>query len=280
VPATLKGIHEHHERDCCGPKRCQHEIRVRLLDLEATRRPIVPVVAGGLDEGLAAICCENRPMADSRYWQRVYLERTPEEVSWYEEVPRTSLQLIEEAALRLDAAILDVGGGASKLPGHLVTAGYTDVTVADISRAALEQARVELGDAGERVTQIEADVRFHDFARVFELWHDRAVFHFMVDPADRNRYLATLARSLRPGGHLILATFGPNGPTRCSGLPVTRYGSDELLSVLGEDFELISSRLEEHRTPGGRSQEFLYAHLRGKPGLGRTLIEHVETLAV
>jgi SAM-dependent methyltransferase len=175
-------------------------------------------------------------MADSRYWQRVYEERRPDEVSWYEEVPRTSLQLIEEAALSLDAAILDVGGGASKLPGHLVAAGYTDVTVADISRAALEQARVELGDAAERVTQIEADVRFHDFARLFDLWHDRAVFHFMVDPADRNRYLAALARTLRPGGHLILATFGPNGPTQCSGLPVARYGSDELLTVLGEDF--------------------------------------------
>jgi SAM-dependent methyltransferase len=209
-------------------------------------------------------------MEDSRaHWQRVYVERGPEEVSWYEKVPETSLELIQEAALPLDAAILDVGGGASSLAGHLVAAGYTDVTVADVARAALEQARFELGAAAKQATWIEADVRFHHFARLVDLWHDRAVFHFMVDPADRERYLTALARTLRPGGHLILATFGPSGPTRCSGLPVTRYGSDELSSVLGEEFELISSRLEEHHTPGGQIQEFLYAHLRRKASTGR-----------
>jgi SAM-dependent methyltransferase len=208
---------------------------------------------------------DNRPMDDSRaHWQRVYVERDSEEVSWYELVPETSLQLIQEAALPLDAAILDVGGGASKLAGHLVAAGYTDVTVADISRAALERARVHSGAAGNQITWIEADVRYHHFTHRFDLWHDRAMFHFMVDRADQNRYLTALARTLRPDGHLIIATFGPNGPTRCSGLPVARYGSDELSSILGEGFELISSRHKEHRTPGGHSQEFVYAHLRGK----------------
>jgi SAM-dependent methyltransferase len=199
-------------------------------------------------------------MGQAQYWERVYLEREPREVSWYEEVPKTSLALIKEAAVPLDAAIVDVGGGTSKLAGLLVVAGYSDVTVADISGAALERARVELGAAADQVTWIEADVRSHDFARVFDLWHDRAVFHFMVEPADRNAYLAALRRTLAPGGHVVLATFAPGGPTECSGLPVARYGADELTDILGLGFELVSSRTEQHRTPGGHRQEFTYTH--------------------
>ena len=185
-------------------------------------------------------------------------------MSWYEEVPGTSLALVEEAAIPFGAAILDVGGGTSKLAGLLVEIGYVDVTVADISGAALERARLELGAAAEQITWIEADVRSHDFTRVFDLWHDRAVLHFMVDAADRDGYLMVLRRTLRPDGHLVLATFGPGGPTQCSGLPVTRYGPDELLSILGPDFELMSSRMEEHRTPTGHSQEFTYSHFGHK----------------
>jgi len=172
-------------------------------------------------------------MGQAQYWERVYREREPQEASWYEEVPKTCLALIKGAAVPLDAAIVDVGGGTSKLAGLLVAAGYADVTVADISGAALERARVELGAAADQVTWIEADVRSHDFARVFDRWHDRAVFHSMVEPGDRDAYLAAVRRTLAPGGHAVLATFGPGGPTECSGLPVARYGPDELMDILG-----------------------------------------------
>jgi SAM-dependent methyltransferase len=195
-------------------------------------------------------------------WQRTYAEKPIEKLSWTEAVPATSLDLIAEADLPRDAALIDVGGGASALAGHLVRAGYSDVTVADISPEALERAQSDLpGEAG-RITWIETDLRNHDFGRRFDLWHDRAVFHFMVDAADRGGYLTVLDRTLRPGGHLILATFGPEGPEECSGLPVQRYGEETMQKALGADFELVSSRLTDHRTPSGRHQQFLYVHLR------------------
>jgi SAM-dependent methyltransferase len=209
----------------------------------------------------------NRGVVDAQaHWEQLYQEQKPEQLSWYQRTPGFSLALIEEASLRLDAAILDVGGGTSRLAGHLVAAGYTDVTVADISEVALERARDDLGAAGTRVTWVQADVRFHDFARCFDLWHDRAVFHFLIKAADRDRYVNVLRRTLRPGGHAILATFSPDGPTHCSGLPVARYRAEELLRIVGADFELVSSRLDLHRTPSGRIQPFTYALLREKAG--------------
>ncbi|MGE5408701.1 MAG: class I SAM-dependent methyltransferase, partial [Syntrophothermus sp.] len=182
-------------------------------------------------------------------------------LSWTEPAPTTSLELIAEAAIPLDAAIIDVGGGASMLAGELLLAGYADVTVADISAAALARARSELGEAGGRVRWIETDVRRADFGRAFALWHDRAVFHFMVSEEDRRAYLRTLGRSLAPGGHLVLATFGPEGPSECSGLPVRRYDAAAIAGLLGEEYELVSARLHEHRTPRGAAQQFVYAHL-------------------
>lgn len=208
---------------------------------------------------------------ESRHWQRVYSERQPWEVSWHEPVPETSLELIEEAGLPRDAAILDAGGGASSLAGRLLAAGYTDIAVADISEEGLRRAREELGPEAERVAWLRADLRAHEFDRRFDLWHDRAVLHFMVDPDDRASYLETLRGALRPGGHLIVATFGPEGPERCSGLPVDRYGATELSALLGEEFTLLSSRLQDHRTPSGAKQQFLYAHLArdSSPGAHR-----------
>jgi SAM-dependent methyltransferase len=195
-------------------------------------------------------------------WQRTYAEHPVSELSWTEAVPTTSLDLIAEAELPRDAALIDVGGGASGLAGELVHAGYSEVTVADISTEALDRAQADLGEDAGRVTWIEADLRDHDFGRRFDLWHDRAVFHFMVDAADRRGYLSTLERTLRPGGHLILATFGPDGPERCSGLPVKRYDAEAISQTLGAEFETVSSRLADHRTPSGRRQEFLFSHLR------------------
>lgn len=195
-------------------------------------------------------------------WQRTYAEEPIDKLSWTEPVPATSLDLIAEAELPHDAALIDVGGGASGLAGELIHAGYSDVTVADISPEALERAQSDLGGDAGRITWTEADLRDHDFGRRFDLWHDRAVFHFMVDAVDREGYLTTLGRTLRPGGHLILATFGPDGPEECSGLPVERYGAETMQQTLGADFELVSSRLTDHRTPSGRHQQFFYVHLR------------------
>lgn len=196
------------------------------------------------------------------HWQRSYRDRRVEELSWTEAVPAISLSMIDEAAMSPEAAIVDVGGGASRLAAELVARGHTDVTVADISAEALQRASAEMGEEASRVTWIEADVRQHDFGRRFDLWHDRAVFHFMVEPSDRDGYLSVMRRSLRPGAHLVLATFGPAGPTECSGLPVERYDVESISRTLGTEFELISSRLAEHRTPSDRPQQFLYAHLR------------------
>jgi SAM-dependent methyltransferase len=202
------------------------------------------------------------PDEATAHWQRTYAKRGVEELSWTEPVPTTSLALIGEADLPSDAAIIDIGGGASRLAAELLGRGHSDVTVADISAQALDRARADLGDAAGRVTWVEADVRDHDFGRRFDLWHDRAVFHFMVDAADRDAYLSTLNRTLRPDGHLILATFGPDGPAECSGLPVDRYDAEEIACLLGDGHELLSSKLVEHRTPSGESQQFMYAHFR------------------
>jgi ubiquinone/menaquinone biosynthesis C-methylase UbiE len=202
------------------------------------------------------------PDRTAAHWQRIYGERRSDELSWTEAAPTASLALIDEAGLLLDAAILDVGGGMSKLASELLRRGHGDVTVADISAEALARAKTDLGEAASRVSWVEADVRSHDFGRRFDLWHDRAVFHFMVEPADRDGYLATLGRTLQPGGHVVLATFGPEGPTECSGLPVQRYDAESISQTFGAGYELVSTRLVEHLTPRGRRQQFLYAHMR------------------
>lgn len=196
------------------------------------------------------------------HWQTVYETRAPDSVSWYEPTPESSLLLIAEARLPLDAGILDAGGGASLLTHGLLDAGYRNLTVADISAAALARSRTELGERGSAVQWVQADLRSHNFGRTFDLWHDRAVFHFMVEEEDRKAYLGTLRRSLRPGGHLVIATFGPDGPQQCSNLPTARYDAQQLSVLLGEEFRLVSSRLVDHHTPSGKVQQFTYAHLK------------------
>jgi SAM-dependent methyltransferase len=209
-------------------------------------------------------CAQIAMQADSTagHWEEVFRRRQPGEVSWYEPVPEISLALIAQARLPPDAAIVDVGGGTSTLAARLLEAGYRDITVADISATALARSRADLGAAAYPIHWIRADVRGHRFARRFALWHDRAVFHFMVELADRDRYLATLRDALDPGGHLVLATFGPQGPNRCSGLPTMRYGEEELARTLGREFGLRFAQLHEHHTPSGAGQQFLYTRWR------------------
>jgi 2-polyprenyl-3-methyl-5-hydroxy-6-metoxy-1,4-benzoquinol methylase len=203
-------------------------------------------------------------MSSRTHWQQVYEQRKPPELSWWEPTPQASLDLIKNTSLASDAAILDVGGGASKLAGELLNHGYSDITVADLASKAMEEAQAELGERAEAIRWVETDVSNHDFGRQYDLWHDRAFFHFLVTAEDRHAYVAALRRALRPGGHVIVATFGPDGPTKCSGLPVARYGPDDLAEVLGDGFEPLSGRLTMHNTPSGTRQQFLYAHLRRK----------------
>lgn len=168
--------------------------------------------------------------------------------------------MIEALGLPPGAPIIDVGGGTAGLAAELLEQGHTDVTVADISAEGLARARERFSEA-DRATWVVADVRDHDFDRRFALWHDRAVFHFMVAAEDREGYLRTMRRSLESGSHIVIATFGPEGPERCSGLPVARYSADELAAVIGDWAELESSHKEDHRTPSGTVQQFLFAHL-------------------
>lgn len=188
----------------------------------------------------------------------MYRTRTPTDVSWYQPVPTRSLDLIRATGVARSAAILDVGGGASTLVDHLIAAGYTDVTVLDISPSALDHARARLGERASRAKWIVSDVTEFRPARRYELWHDRAVFHFLVDRAARDRYLEVLGEAIAPRGHLILATFGPGGPTRCSGLDVRRYSADDLSALLAPRFLPVQNLLEQHVTPAGATQEFLY----------------------
>jgi SAM-dependent methyltransferase len=194
---------------------------------------------------------------DQGHWDRVYEERGPDQVSWFETTPRASLELIERAGVDPGAALIDVGGGSSRLAGELLDRGYSDLTVADVSARALALARAELDERADRVSWVVADVRSHDFGRSFELWHDRALFHFMIEPGDRLRYMETMRRSLNPDGHLILATFGPEGPPTCSGLQVHRFSAEDLVALL-PDFQLATSRYEVHQTPRGKEQQFLF----------------------
>ena len=198
-----------------------------------------------------------------RHRDEVYSSKDPDEVSWYQPEPGLSLELIERAELPANAPILDLGGGTSSLAAHLLEGGHRDVTVADISSAALERACHELGPrAAGRVQWLQIDVRADRLPRRYALWHDRALFHFMVDAADRDGYLDNLRSDLRAGGHRVLATFGPEGPMSCSGLPVRRYGVEELQRLLGPEFRVLSSQVEDHSTPGGDVQQFLYAHFQ------------------
>jgi SAM-dependent methyltransferase len=193
------------------------------------------------------------------HWERIYQARSATEMSWYEPVPQASLNLIRATTLPVSAPIIDVGGGDSQLVDRLLGIGYSDVTVLDIASAALERARARVGPAAAPVEWITADITMFRPQRRYALWHDRGVFHFLVTPAEREQYLSVLTLALAPNGHLILATFGPQGPTQCSGLPVRRYSEADLGVLLGPGFQLRRHSLEDHLTPTGQHQQFLWS---------------------
>ena len=197
-------------------------------------------------------------MSGQNHWQRVYESKAENEVSWFQVEPSTSLQLIKETGVARSAKILDVGGGASRLVDCLQEAGYTELGVLDITDAGLATARRRLGARANGVQWIVSDATNYDSEIRWDLWHDRAVFHFLVDASDRVRYRQVLERAVAPHGQVIIATFGTNGPERCSGLAVVRYGPKELGAEIGSAFTLRKSLTDDHHTPSGAVQEFLY----------------------
>lgn len=198
-----------------------------------------------------------------QHWEGVYARKAPDAVSWYRAHLEQSLSFVERAGLPRDGALLDVGGGASTFVDDLLERGYTNVTVLDVSGSALELSRRRLGPRAAQVKWLVADItRVELQAATWDFWHDRAVFHFLREPDARARYVAAASRALRPGGHALVATFGPRGPERCSGLEVVRYSADALQAAFGPGFELVGSTSELHVTPSGGEQEFTYCLLR------------------
>ena len=198
------------------------------------------------------------------HWDTVYGTKADTEVSWYEVAPVRSLELIYASGLQLNDPVIDVGGGASFLVEELLNRRHSDLTVLDISSEVLQKLAVRLGARANDVTRLQCDVTTFQAHRKYALWHDRAVFHFLTDAEDRKRYLAALRNALKSDGHVIIATFGPEGPERCSGLDVERYDAAKLTKEFGAGFSLVESSLEIHHTPRGTSQQFLYCRFRRK----------------
>jgi len=195
------------------------------------------------------------------HWEKIYTDKAPNAVSWYRPHLEKSLELIEQWAPGKSASIIDVGGGESTLADDLVARGYENVTVLDISQAAIDVSRKRLGAASQRVFWLAADItRVELGIAAYDVWHDRAVFHFLIAASDREAYVSQVLRAVRRGGHVIVSTFAPEGPMKCSGLDVMRYDADSLRMEFGERFRLIESFTELHDTPFGTVQQFLYCH--------------------
>ncbi len=197
------------------------------------------------------------------HWDQVYLTKASDAVSWYQPHANVSLSLIRETGIDPDAPIIDVGGGASTLVDDLLELGYSTLSVLDHSEAALDVAASRLGARGDGVRWLEADITRTSFPQAsVELWHDRAVFHFLTQADDRAAYVRLLSLAVKPGGHLIIGTFAENGPGKCSGLPVQRYSAQGLYSQFSAAFKLVKTTTEAHCTPSGSIQAFVYCWCR------------------
>lgn len=201
-------------------------------------------------------------MDRTAHWERVYETKRLDEVSWYDLHLATSLEWIREAAPERESAVIDVGGGASTLAEDLYAEGYRSLTVLDVSERAIAHVRTRMGKAADAIRWIAGDVTQVELpTAAFDVWHDRAVFHFLMEAEDREAYRRQLLKALRPGGEVILATFSLNGPERCSGLPVCRYDASALAAEFGRQFRVVKSATVQHHTPTGGTQEFLYCRM-------------------
>jgi SAM-dependent methyltransferase len=202
-------------------------------------------------------------MQSKEHWEKVYSTKAATQVSWFQEHAAMSLQLITRQNVPLSAAIIDVGGGASTLVDDLLDAGYRQLTVLELSGAAIATAKSRLGERASLVQWREANVLEESLpSHSFDVWHDRAVFHFLTTEKERQAYVAQVLRAVKPGGLVIVATFAEDGPTQCSGLPVMRYAANDLHAQFGAPFELLGHEKELHMTPGGNEQKFVYCVCR------------------
>lgn len=202
-------------------------------------------------------------MQSKDHWEKVYTTKSTDAVSWFQEHAENSLRLIQETGVATNAAIIDIGGGASTLVDDLLAKGYSNLSVLDLSAAAMLAAQKRLGDEASQVIWLEADITKVEFpVHAFDVWHDRAVFHFLTSEQDRHAYVRAVLRTVKPGGHVIVATFAEDGPLQCSGLPVKRYNKDELHAEFGESFRLTQHGTESHHTPFGTVQQFTYCYCR------------------
>lgn len=201
-------------------------------------------------------------MERQQHWNAVFSTRAEGQVSWFEPLPETSIRLLEAAGLSTDTCVLDVGGGDSHLIDYLVGRGLECLAVLDVSDAALACARARLGTSASIPLWLEADVTANWSLKPMDIWHDRAVFHFLTDRHDRDRYKSHLLQTLKPGGAAIVATFAPDGPEKCSGLPVVRYSPRSLAAEMGPDLTLVEALAHAHTTPWGSTQSFVYCRFR------------------
>jgi SAM-dependent methyltransferase len=196
------------------------------------------------------------------HWEDVYTRKGENEVSWFQKNPTLSLELIAQVGATSASAIIDMGAGASRLVDNLIDRGFDDVTVLDLSEAALEAAKARLGNRADQVHWIVADATVWEPHRAYDIWHDRAAFHFLTEESDRAAYLARLERAVKVGGYAIIATFALDGPERCSGLPVMRYDPASLGQIFGPAFQLADTRRHAHATPWGSDQSFQFSVFR------------------
>jgi SAM-dependent methyltransferase len=204
----------------------------------------------------------SKEMLRKNHWETIYQTKSPDEVSWYQSDPMLSMKLIKDSELEKGLGIIDVGGGTSLLVDHLLDNGFEDIAVLDISENSLEISKARLGDRKDLVDWIVADVTKFNSPRKYSFWHDRAVFHFLVDEEDQKKYLEVLKKSLASNGQAVIATFALDGPSKCSGLDVVRYGSDSICETFGADFKLIGQYNESHLTPEEKEQRFTYFMFR------------------
>ena len=207
------------------------------------------------------------------HWENVYQTKGEQDVSWFQEWPRISLDLIHATGVTTDASVIDIGGGASRLVDALLDEGFSAITVLDLSEKALARSKVRLGARSTKVNWVAADVTAWSPSQTYDVWHDRAAFHFLTDPKDRAAYAERVLRAVCPGGHVIVGTFAPDGPERCSGMSVVRHDATSLGEILGHSLELVESRDHAHQTPMGTIQRFQFSRFR------RLKSEQTSTLA-
>ena len=200
------------------------------------------------------------------HWDNVYATKGEAEVSWFQNSPAISIEMIRAANPDRDADIIDIGGGASRLADALLQDEYRNLTVLDLSANALEAAKKRIGAAAPAVDWIVADVTTWRPVKAYDVWHDRAAFHFLTDPRDRAAYVERLRSAVAADGHVIIATFAPDGPQTCSGLRVQRYDSTSLSRELGPEFELVETRRDTHHTPWHSTQAFQFSRFRRRAG--------------